>query len=179
MATSAKKAAARHAAKTGQAQATPNLPATQSAAAFSLANLPAGFKAKRSLQIPTLVMKTMGQGLALAFLSNLEVSRVPPKKKEEAFATVATVADTATGEQYQFLVPAVVESTLLQTFAPDGMDIKPDKKDYDARREVYAATDLRNKVFYIRNDGKAKAAGARHVNFTVIEGESLEMVPQS
>ena len=142
--------------------------------------LPEGFKAVRALQLPTLVMKTVGEGRVLGFLSGLRVSTVAPKEKKgevkEAHATIATVVDIQTGEQMIFLVPAVVEGVFQDTYC--NVREKPARLDYEAREAVYTACNITGKTFYIRNDGKpADKPSARHVNFTVIEGEPMSVSP--
>ena len=166
---SAAKAAAKHQVKTGKAQVAPTLPAATAAPAFQASDLPAGFRAVRALQLPTLSLKVAGVGRALAFQTGLRVSTVK-SKEGEAPATVATVADLETGEQMIYLVPSVVESTLLETYAPPGTDAHPDREDAAARQAVYDLAPLAGKVFYIRNNGKKKP-GQRHIDYTVIEGE--------
>ncbi len=147
--------------------------ALQTLPSTALKGMPEGFKAMRALQLPTLVMKTPGEGRVLMFLSGLRVSTVAPKKKEEFNATVATVVDTTTGEQMIFLVPAVVEGVFVDTFS--SVREKPAKGDYDARQALYDAMPLTTKTFYIENNGQRE--GRRHVDFTVIEGESAKVSP--
>lgn len=135
--------------------------------------LPAGFTAKRALQLPSLVMKTQGEQRILIFMGNMEVSTVKPKPNE-APATVAAVVDPTTGEQFKFLVPAVVESTLCDVFGPSGHQ-RPDRKDLTARAKLYADTDLIHKAFAIRNCGKRE--GKRHVDFEVVEVDGPTISP--
>lgn len=137
--------------------------------------LPPGVKAKRALSLPVLVMKKAGDARTLVFLSNLQVSRVPGKEGE-APATVASVADVETGEQMIYLVPAVVESTILQTFAAPGTDTKPARENAKARHDLYESVPLAGMTFYIRNEGKKKES-QRHVDFTVVECEPAEVSP--
>lgn len=145
--------------------------APASRTAVALAGIPENFKVTRALQLPTLVMKKEGEGRQLAFLSGLRVSTVPPKPKESP-ATVATVADMETGEEMTFLVPAVVESILCDTYGPRTAE-RVKREDVQGRDEIYQATEITNRCFFIRNDGKKE--GKRHVDFTVLEGESLKV----
>lgn len=148
---------------------TPNLPAVMATGKLAL---PEGFKAKRVLSLPSLVMKIPGEQRVLVFLSGLQVSTVKPKPKE-APATVADVADLVTGEQFKFLVPAVVESTLCDTYGPR-ME-RPARDDLEARQAQYDAVEVLHKAFAIRNAGKRE--GKRHVDFEVVEVEAPTVTP--
>lgn len=123
--------------------------------------LPSGLKLKQRLTLPSLVMKTKGDARALVFLGPIHESKVVTGKKDaegkpEKPANVANVGDVTTGEEFVFLVPAVVRSTLTQEY-PDDSYVR--------------------KVFYIRNEGKRE--GKRHIDFTVAEVDASELSAQA
>jgi len=147
---------------------TENLPAVVAPGAMSL---PGGYVAVRNLQMPSLVMKKPGEQRILIFGSKLQVSTVAGKPGE-ARATVADVTDAETGELFKFLVPSVVESSLVQNFGPPDATLPTAQerkdKDGDKRRwAVYDLTEIVGKAFAIRNAGKRE--GKRHVDFEVVE----------
>lgn len=90
--------------------------------------LPEGFKVKRQVTVPTLSMKENKDGALppprfLQFMEAMHESTYvdpDPKKVKEKPATIAGVTDIETGEIYQFLVPAVVESQLTRDYPDDG-----------------------------------------------------------
>lgn len=92
--------------------------------------LPAGFKAKRQVTVPTLSLKEDKLGnlpapRILRFDERMRISSYvdpDPKKAKEKPATIAIVTDMENGEVYQFLVPSVVEANL--------------RRDYDAAVEI-------------------------------------------
>ena len=113
-------------------------------------NLPSGIKLVRRLTMPALVLKEVGKAYFLAVADAMRESSVPGKKNADGVAekpaTVCTVGDVTTGEQFTLLVPSVVKSTWERDY-PNG--------------------DYVGKSFYIRNEGKRE--GKRHIDFTVAE----------
>lgn len=175
MSTSKKKSTTR-AAKPAAQMNPENLPAVVATGSLSL---PEGFKVKRNLQMPSLVMKKPGEQRILLFSSGLQVSTVK-SKPGEAPATVADVTDFQTGEIFKFLVPSVVESSLVQTFGPADAQLpsgaeRMEKGADDRRRAVYGETPIVGKLFAIRNAGKRE--GKRHVDFEVVELEAPTVTP--
>ena len=154
--------------KSKKSKATPPKKLTDSAPGTALAvqgattmALPSGVKLKRRLTLPSLVMKTRGDARVLAFLSEIAPSKVVTGKvdaegKPEKPANVASVADVETGEEFIFLVPAVVRNTLTQEY-PDASYV--------------------GKCFYIRNEGKRE--GKRHIDFTVAEADVSELTARA
>jgi hypothetical protein len=109
----------------------------------------AGFKLKKIITVPSLVMKVPEQQFVLRFDTAITVSKViDPKKPDEKPASVATVTDMETCAQYIFLVPAVVKANLEQEFP----------------EESYVG-----KIFLIKNLGQN--VGKRYVNFGIAEVE--------
>lgn len=152
----AKKTATRGARTEPPAKLTGDAPGTALAVAGPM-KLPSGLKLKQRLTLPSLVMKTKGDERALVFLSPIHASKVVTGKvdaegKPEKPANVANVGDVTTGEEFVFLVPAVVRSTLIQEY-PDDSYVR--------------------KVFYIRNEGKRE--GKRHIDFTVAEVDASDL----
>lgn len=140
-------------------KATPPAKLTQSAStavATVPMNLPTGIKLTRRLTMPSLVLKVPGVARVLAIADPMRVSSVPGKKNAEGVqekpATVCTVGDVETGEQFTLLVPAVLKSTL--------------ERDYPDDSYV-------GKSFYIRNEGKRE--GKRHIDFTIAEVDVSEL----
>ncbi len=167
MATAKKAASKAVSAKSAAAslQGTPNVPATFENKPVAL---PAGFTVARNLQMPSLVMKVPGEARVLGFNSNLQVSGVKPKPNE-APATVADVTDLNTGEIFKFLVPSVVESSMIQAFGQPGDSTfsGEDRKDLKGRQQLYDNVPVRGKVLLVRNCGKRE--GKRHTDFEVQE----------
>lgn len=164
MSTKKKAVSAKSAAASLQGK-TENLPAVIAPGAMSL---PGGYVPVRNLQMPSLVMKKPGEQRLLRFTSSLQVSGVKPKPNE-APATVADVVDVQSGELFKFLVPAVVESSIVQTYGAPG-DQAPSGKDRDdtkKRQQVYDGVGIQGRVLAIRNAGKRE--GKRHVDFEVVE----------
>ncbi|MDE2020657.1 MAG: hypothetical protein KGJ13_10005 [Patescibacteria group bacterium] len=123
---------------------------TSTAVATVPMNLPGGVKLTRRLTMPSLVLKVPGVARILAIADAMRVSSVPGKVNKDGVqekpATVCTVGDVETGEQFTLLVPAVLKSTL--------------ERDYPNDEYV-------GKCFYIRNEGKRE--GKRHIDFTIAE----------
>lgn len=114
---------------------------------------PTGFKVKRVLTMPSLVMKKEGEERVLRFDGPIHTSDVPGKVDPktgiaEKPAEVADVTDMTTGEQMRFLVPSVVLGNLIKAYPEHG----------------YVGL-----VFYIKQMGKDP--GKRYVNFNVFEVE--------
>lgn len=89
----------------------------------STLTLPAGFKVKRQITVPTLTMKDGSNARMLSFNDAMRASNYidpDPKKAKEKPATVAGVTDVESGELFQFLVPSVVESNLRRNYPDDG-----------------------------------------------------------
>lgn len=145
MATKAKSAKSAAAELSGETVA-PRLPST-----FTM---PSGFKAKRVLTLPSLVMKTEGEPKVLQIMEEIHLSSVKgkilPDGTQEKPANVCGVIDTETGEQLIFLVPTVVQKNLEEGY-PDGGYV--------------------GLTFYVENLGKSKS-GQRYNNFKIIELEA-------
>ena len=115
-----------------------------------------GFKLKKLITVPSLVIKVPGQEFVLRFDSAITVSKVvDPKKPTEKPADVANVTDMQTGAQYVFLLPSVVKGNL--------------ELEYDAATDT-APPGYVGKVFLIRNLGKTD--GKRYSNFGIAELEA-------
>ena len=111
-----------------------------------------GFRVKKLVTVPSLVMKIHGEERILRFDTPITVSTVrDPKKPDEKPANVATVTDMETGEPFIFLVPAVVQANLEQNYTG----------------EAYV-----DKIFQIKHLGKDPAK--RYVNFGIAEVEADE-----
>lgn len=127
---------------------------SQVAAPAASAAMPSNFKPLRVITLPSLVLKMAGDARALKFLDAMRVSSVVDKptaegKKKEP-ATICGVIDVATGEQFTFLVPAVVKANLIRDFPGD----------------TYVG-----KVFWIECLGRRKE-GQRYNDFKIVEGEA-------
>jgi hypothetical protein len=124
------------------------------AVAPSSVSMPAGFKAKRVVTLPSMVLKAVGQAATVKILDEIRVSKVEGKPdaegKKQKPADICTVTNVESGEQAILLVPAVVKSNL--------------ERDYPSAGYV-------DKVFFIRCDGKRKE-GQRYNDFTIIEVEA-------
>lgn len=122
------------------------------------ATVPAAFKIKRTITVPSLAIKNVGQGYALKFDSAMRVSTISQKAgtgkdgqtKQMEPATIANVTDVQTGEQYIYLVATVVKSNLENNYAD----------------ESYVG-----KVFWICNKGKRKES-QRYSDFEIQEIEA-------
>lgn len=114
-------------------------------------NLPAGFKMVRQITVPSLSIKKIGDFRVLRFNDEMRVSKVIEKaeagKKPREPATICGVTDTATGELFTFIVPAVVKSNI---------------------ERDYAEASYVGKVFYIKNMGKRNET-QRYNDFQVLE----------
>lgn len=124
------------------------------APAATAAKLPEGFKIKRSITLPVLVLKKAGDSKTVKIQDAMRVSKIEQKadaagKKREP-ATICTVVEVLTGEQFTMLVPAVVKSNLLRDYPDD----------------TYVG-----KVFMIENMGKRTEA-QRYNDFRIYEVEA-------
>lgn len=122
-------------------------------AAPTAANLPEGFKVKRSITLPVLVLKKQGDTATVLIQDAMRVSKVETKadasgKKREP-ATICTVVKVDSGEQFTMLVPAVVKANLLRDYPDD---------------------DYVGKTFMIQNMGKRTEA-QRYNDFRIFEVE--------
>ncbi len=113
--------------------------------------LPTGYKLKQILTLPSLVMKTVGEGRALRFDDAIHLSKVMGKQLADGSfekpADVAQVTDLDTGDVLVFLLPAVVKKNIVDAF-PDNSYV--------------------GKCFYIKNMGKRKD-GQRYNDFGIAE----------
>lgn len=124
--------------------------------------LPAGFKVRRAVTLPSLSIKA-GTFYCLKLLDALRVSTVKDKpgfeadgktpKKPRDPATICTAVDVVTGEQYTYLCNAVVCENL--------------KRDYPDNGYI-------GKVFKIANMGK-RTENQRYYDFSIIELEAEEV----
>jgi hypothetical protein len=141
-----------------EAPETANLPAVASSVALTTP-VPEGFKAKRAVTLPSLSIKT-GASYCLRLEDTLRVSKVKDKptfesdgktlKKPRDPATICTATDVVTGEQYIYLVNAVVVENL--------------KRDYPDDTYI-------GKIFKIANMGKRNET-QRYFDFSIIELEA-------
>lgn len=116
------------------------------------ANMPEGFTIKRQITLPSLAIKVAGTGRVLHILDAIRVSKVVDKKptadgKTREPANICTVADAMTGEQFIFIVPAVVRENLVRDYPNDS----------------YV-----DKVFWIENKGK-RTENQRYNDFAISE----------
>lgn len=159
-----KPAASAAAAATALQGGTSVAPTAAAPVAFSM---PEGYKVKRVLTLPSLVLKTAGSGAVIRFDSVPRVSKVKDKKdtkREPAtIADVTIVADGggfAAGEKRIFLIPAVVLSNLARDYG---------KGNEDGNGEL-DAIDIVGKVFAVQNMGK-RTETQRYNDFNIAELE--------
>ena len=139
-------------------------PATQT-------GVPQGFKVKRTITMPTLVMKDASAARILRFDSRMELSTYidpDPKKAKEKPATVSNVTDVQTGEIFKFLVPSVVEANL--------------RRDYDAEVKISGEgktakiTEDKGEHNYVglsfQIQCMGKRPGKRYRDFSIVEVEA-------
>lgn len=116
--------------------------------------IPAGFKVKRNITLPVLVLKVPNVPRIIKISEPMHVSTVPGKTladgTREKPATICAVVDVETGETCNFLVPAVVQKNLDESY-PDGAYV--------------------GKTFYVENLGKRKD-GQRYNDFKIMEVEA-------
>lgn len=127
----------------------PGAPVTQPA------NLPEGFKVKRSVTLPSLAIKKPGECHVLRFDSAMRVSDVMDKKKADDGtprkpATIANVTELSTGEQFIFIVPTVVVKNLERDYKDDA---------------------YKGLIFQITNKGK-RTEGQSYNDFSILELEA-------
>lgn len=114
--------------------------------------MPEGLTIKRTITVPSLVLKVVGEGAALRFDSAMRISTIQQKAgegKQMDPATIANVTDVKTGEQFIFLVPSLVKSNLQNNYPDDGYN---------------------GKAFWICNKGKRKPS-QRYNDFEIQEVE--------
>ncbi len=123
-------------------------------AAVSAAKVPEGFKAKRVVTLPTIVIKEAGTARILKIVDAFRVSKVEGKPMADGTkqkpATVCTATDMQTGEMGIFIVSAVVQSNL--------------ERDYPEESYV-------GKAFHISNLGKRKDT-QKYNDFSITEVEA-------
>ena len=114
-----------------------------------VAGLPEGFTAKRSVILPTLSLQ-VGQPRVLRFNDAMRQSTIndPDPKKKMKPATICGVTDVQSKENYNMIVPAVLESSL---------------------KEGYPGDTYVDKTFYVLK--KPKRAGKRYFDFELTEVE--------
>ena len=87
--------------------------------------LPKGLKLKKIVTVPSLAIKEPGQREILRFDSTIRISKVVDKEKKadgtpkREPAMIADVTRMDTGEQFIFIVPAVVKENLLRDYEND------------------------------------------------------------
>lgn len=116
--------------------------------------LPAGYSVKRAVTLPAIVLKVAGDSRCLKITEPMHLSAALTNKggekkadaKEMEPATVCAVTDIVTGEQGNFVVPAVVKGNLMEKYPDD----------------AYVGL-----IFQITHNGKR--AGKRYADFTVLE----------
>lgn len=117
------------------------------------ASVPAGFKTKRMVTLPTLSMKTAGSSYAVRILDAMRVSALKNTKKvagkEMEPATVCSAINLETGEQVNMILPAVVKGNL---------------------EEQYEDDSYVGKCFLMTNNGKRE--GKKYNDFSIIEIEA-------
>lgn len=115
--------------------------------------VPAGYKAKRAVTLPAIVLKKEGESRCLKIQEPMHLSaaaKAPGKETDKQMepATVCAVVDVVSGEMGNFVVPAVVRGNLEEKYPDDS----------------YVGC-----VFQITHNGKRQ--GKRYADFTVIELE--------
>lgn len=113
--------------------------------------LPGGFKIKRMITVPSLVLKE-GLARAIRIDSEIRVSKVVDTKTKREPANICDVTDVETGEKFIFLCPKVVQANL--------------ERDYPDLKYV-------GKAFYIQNLGK-RTETQRYNDFGIAEIEAEE-----
>lgn len=113
-------------------------------------DLPPGITIKRQVTMPSLVMKTPGEVRYLAIRDAMRVSNIKDKPdahgKTRDPATVCTVVDIQTGENFTWLVPAVCKGNF---------------------NEVYPGDSYVGLAFRVENRGKRE--GKRYTDFSLDE----------
>ena len=111
--------------------------------------IPEGYAVARAVTLPSLSIK-QGAGYPLRIDSVMRISQVKEKKGEDKKREPATICDctnVADGEQYIFIVPAVVKENLTRDYPKDS----------------YVG-----KVFQIANMGK-RQENQRYFDFSILE----------
>lgn len=112
--------------------------------------LPEGYAVARAVTLPSLSIKK-GASYPLRIDSEMRVSKVKEKveagKKPREPATICDATNVADGEQYIFIVPAVVKENLTRDY-PNGSYV--------------------GKVFQIANMGK-RQENQRYFDFSILE----------
>jgi len=82
--------------------------------------MPEGLTVTRRVTMPSLALKTPGQGRALLIQDAMRISQIKDKtdQKREP-ATICTVTDMKSGEMFTFIVPAVVRENLVRDYPSD------------------------------------------------------------
>ena len=124
------------------------------AAAVAAAKAPEGFKTKRVITLPTIVIKEPGTSRVLTLVDAFRISKVEAKPAADGTkvkpATICTATDAVSGEMGIFIVPTVVLSNL--------------ERDYPEEGYV-------GKTFHIANLGKRKES-QRYNDFSISEVEA-------
>ncbi len=128
---------------------------TGTAVAIRQADMPEGVKVVKRVTMPTLVMKVPDQSWTLFIRDEMRLSKIENKTGKDADgkarkmepATICTVADVTTGEEFTWLVPSVVQSNLQRDYPDDG----------------YVG-----KCFWIKNNGK-RTPSQRYWDFSIAE----------
>lgn len=129
------------------------LPSAPGTAVAVPSSLPEGIKVKRRITLPSLAIKTPGQGRALVIMDAMRVSKVKDKSEQKREpATICTVGDMQTGEMFTFIVPAVIKGNLDENYPDDS----------------YVG-----KAFWIQNKGK-RTESQRYNDFELSEVEAPE-----
>lgn len=133
--------------------------------------LPEGFKVKRQITVPSLVLKEVGKPHILKIMDRMRISTYvdpDPKKKKEKPATICAVTNMETGEVAQLLVPSVMEANLRRDY--DAM-VKVEGEGKETRIvEDNGAHTYVDKVFRVENLGKRP--GKRYFDFSIFEVEA-------
>jgi hypothetical protein len=121
--------------------------------------LPVGVKIVKRITMPSLALKQAGVGRALYIRDEMRISTVKDKStdKPREPATICTVADVETGEEFTFIVPAVVRENLQRDY-PNGGYV--------------------GKTFWICNKGKRTEA-QRYNDFEIAEVDVSELTERA
>lgn len=156
-----------------------------------LSGMPSGYKVRRVLTLPTLVLKRAGHMVAVRFDSPPRIRKVAGKKGSDGkpqdpavIADVTVVADCslsglddaspvliAAGEQRIMILGAVVASNLARDYYTGEDWPESPAKPTD---EDYAEVAVMGKIFLIRHDGK-RTQSQRYADFSIAEMESADV----
>lgn len=118
------------------------------------ADLPPGVKVLKRITLSVLSFKVVGTAHTLTIRDAMRESVLKGKQKEGMKnATVCAVIDCETGEEHNFVVPAVVKGNL---------------------EENYPGETYVGKSFYIKNNGK-RAPAQRYNDFTILEVDATAL----